>query len=215
MISILSHIIIVILCVLIILLLGLLIIPFDYSFNGYISENIYGKGIVKWLFGLTQVTFSKDQKKSGVITTLRLAGFNFKINKVKPYKKKSKSKKESNKRKPQITKKLISICYEYFKDIINIIKPGYIDISGVYGFDDPSVTGIVCGVISVINSAIPNSFINVEPLFEEELYDIRVKITGRIVLGVILIRTIKFIMNKEVRKNIFSKKEKNVKHLKA
>lgn len=215
MISIIFHIIIVILCVLIIFLLGLLTIPFDYSFNGYINENIYGKGIVKCFFGLAQFTFSKEQEKAGIETTLKLCGFNLKINKNKASKKENKHKKKSSKRKPKITKKLINICYEYFKDILNIIKPDYVDISGVYGFEDPSVTGIVCGVISVINSAIPNSFINVEPLFEEELYDINIKVIGKIVLGIILIRTLKFIMNKEVRKNIFSKKEKNVKPLKA
>ena len=99
--------------------------------------------------------------------------------------------------------------------MMNIVKPKHVNVSGTYGFDDPSITGIVCGIISIINAAVPNGVINVEPEFEDEVYDIEIKVKGRIIGCIILFKTLRFVMNKEVRKNIFSKKEKNVKPLKV
>lgn len=225
MISIILHIIAIVISILLILLLCLLAIPFEYNFDGYVNESIYGKGIVKWLFGLTRFTVYKEKEESNIKVKFSLCGFGLPVNKSKNDNKKNnkknknkdkkKDKRKSSQRKTKITKKLIGICYEYFKDIVNIIKPRYINVSGVYGFDDPSITGIVCGIISIINSTIPNSIINVEPEFEDEVYDLKVNVSGRIIGFVILFRTLRFIMNKEVRKNIFSKKEKNVKPLKA
>lgn len=223
MVSLILHIIIIFICIFFILLLGLLVIPFDYNFNGYVNESIYGKGIVKWLFGLTKFTIYKEKEESHIKVKFNLCGLSIPVSKAKKNnitnedKKKNskKSSKKSSNRRTKITKKLISICYKYFKDMMNIVKPKYINVSGTYGFDDPSITGIVCGVISIINAAVPNSVINVEPEFEDEIYDIEIKVDGRTIGCIILFKTLRFIMNKEVRKNIFSKKEKNVKPLKV
>ncbi|MBE6062918.1 MAG: DUF2953 domain-containing protein [Clostridium butyricum] len=204
MISIALNIIIIVICMILILLLGLLFIPFHYKFDGYVNEKIYVNGVVKWIFCFEVFYLYKEKEDSHFKVKLSLFG----LNKFSKNNSKKKNKIEKFRKRIQITKKLISVCYEYFKDIINIIKPKYINISGVYGFFDPSITGIICGIISIINCAIPYSFINVEPDFEEEKCDIEVNVSGRIVLCTILFRTLKFILNKEVRKNFFKKRKK-------
>lgn len=219
MVSLILHIIIIFICFFFILLLGLLFVPFDYNFNGYVNESIYGKGIAKWLFGLTKFTIYKEKEESHIKVKFNFCGLSMPVSKIKKINiknedKKKNSKKSSN-RRIKITKKLIGICYKYFKDMMNIVKPKHVNVSGTYGFDDPSITGIVCGIISIINAAVPNGVINVEPEFEDEVYDIEIKVKGRIIGCIILFKTLRFVMNKEVRKNIFSKKEKNVKPLKA
>lgn len=215
MIDLLLHIVIIVGIIFVILLLGLLFVPFDYNVEGDVNESVYGVGNIKWLFGLTRFNVYKGKEDSKVKVKFNFCGFKLPVSRGKKsnikHKDKKKNTKKSSNRRVKITKQLINICYKYFKDIVNIVKPRYINISGIYGFDDPSITGIVCGVISIINSVIPNTAINVEPEFEEELYDIEIKANGRIIGCIILCRTLKFIINKEVRKNIFSKKEKNVK----
>ena len=219
MISLILHIIVVVICIILILLLGLLVVPFDYNFHGYINNNIYGIADVRCFFGLIKFIVHKEKEEPCIKMRFSICGLGFPINKnrknnIKNKDKKKKVKKNSN-RKMEITKKLICTCYEYLKDIINIVKPKHINISGTYGFDNPFITGIVCGVISIINSVIPNSAVNIKPEFKDEVYDIKINGYGKVVGFIVLSRTLRFIIDKEVRKNIFSKKQKDVKPLKA
>ena len=98
--------------------------------------------------------------------------------------------------------------FHYFKDIVNIIKPKRIKISGVYGFDDPSLTGMACGIIPIVSSFIPTSDINVQPVFDDEIIDIHCVIYGRISLIIAIIKTLKFIHKKDNRRKIFKKQKK-------
>ena len=95
--------------------------------------------------------------------------------------------------------------FNYFKDIINIVKPKYFRISGVYGFEDPSLTGMLLGLISIIQGAVPNAQIYVNPEFEEETINIEAEIYGNIKICVICYRTLKLIIKKEVRQILFKK----------
>ncbi|ADK16381.1 MULTISPECIES: DUF2953 domain-containing protein [Clostridium] len=80
--------------------------------------------------------------------------------------------------------------YEY-KDsiikIISIIKPKYVKIEGNYGFDDPSMTGMLCGVFNVIYSFLPKNSIRVIPDFFNEVFNLHLEVSGkcRIILIVI------------------------------
>ena len=83
MVSLILHIIIIFICIFFILLLGLLVIPFDYNFNGYVNESIYGKGIVKWLFGLTKFTIYKEKEESHIKVKFNLCGLSIPVSKAK------------------------------------------------------------------------------------------------------------------------------------
>ena len=195
----------ILLCILLSILLLMLFIPFEYLLNGKIHDSAEGKAEIRWIFGLIKIIICKyDEKPEIKIIICGLNIYNKKLTKKINTKKYKKSKKE-HKRRTNIGKKLIIELFKYFKDVINIVKPKYFRISGVYGFEDPSLTGMLLGLISIIKGAVPNAEIYVEPVFEEETINIETEIYGNIKVWVICYRTLKLIIKKEVRQILFKK----------
>ena len=187
------------------ILLLALFIPFEYLLNGKIHDSVEGKAEIRWIFGLIKIIICKYEEKPEIkIIICGLNIYNKKLIKRINTKKNKKSKKE-HKPRTNIGKKLIIELFKYFKDIINIIKPKYFRISGIYGFDDPSLTGMLLGLISIIKGAIPNAQIYVKPDFEEENINIEAEICGDIKVCVIGYRTLKLLIKKEVRQILFKK----------
>lgn len=203
-----------ILLILMLILLSILtliiFVPFKYYLNGKIDGIIGGSAEIRWLFGLVKVFVYKYEDKPEI--KIVFCGLNIfckkliednEINQKKPDKKQKSKKKTKSKR--SFGKDLLLQFFKYFKDIINIVKPKYFKISGVYGFEDPSLTGMLLGIISIIKGAVPKARIYVEPDFEEELINIEAEINGDIKVWVICYRTLKLIIKKEVRKFLFKK----------
>ncbi|MBU3098996.1 MULTISPECIES: DUF2953 domain-containing protein [Clostridium] len=121
-------------------------------------------------------------------------------------KKKSKKKKRSNFNiRDYIEREFINDLINYFKDIIGIVKPKTVKINGFYGFDDPSLTGMICGIIPLISNLIPKSDINLQPVFDDEIVEIECDIHGKISLLAAIIKTLKFVFKKNNRQKIFKK----------
>lgn len=203
-----------ILLILMLILLSILaliiFVPFKYLLKGKIDGNIGGSIETRWLFGLVKVLVYKYEDKPEIkIVICGLKIFSKKLIEHKETKEKKSDKKEKSKKKSKskrsFGKDLLLEFFKYFKDIINIVKPKYIKISGVYGFEDPSLTGMLLGVISIIKGAVPKAQIYVEPNFEEEFINIEAEIYGDIKVYVICYRTLKLIIKKEVRKFLFKK----------
>jgi hypothetical protein len=177
---------------------------------GKIDGNIGGSVETRWLFGLVKVIVYKYEDKPEInivicglkVFSKKLIEDNEKKQKIPDKKRKDKIKSKS---KRSFGKDLLLEFIKYFKDIINIVKPKYFKISGVYGFEDPSLTGMLLGLISIIRGAVPKARFYVEPDFEEELINIEVEINGDIKVCVICYRTLRFIIKKEVRKFLFKK----------
>jgi hypothetical protein len=201
-----------ILLILMLLLISILVlilfIPFKYFMKGKIDGYIGGSVETRWLFGLVKfIVYKYEDKPKIKIVICGLKVFSKKLiedNEKKKPDKKERSKKKS-KSKRSFGKDLLLEFFKYFKDIINIVKPKYFKISGVYGFEDPSLTGMLLGIISIIKGAVPKAQIYVEPDFEEELINVEAEIYGDIKVCVICYRTLKLIIKKEVRKFLFKK----------
>ena len=203
-----------ILLILMLILLSILtliiFVPFKYFLNGKIDGSIGGSAETRWLFGLIKIIVYKYEDKPEIqIVICGLKIFSKKIIKDNKTKEKKSDKKEKSKKKSKskrsFGKDLLLEFFKYFKDIINIVKPKYFKISGVYGFEDPSLTGMLLGIISIIKGAVPKVQIYVEPNFEEEFINIEAEIYGDIKVYVICYRTLKLIIKKEVRKFLFKK----------
>lgn len=207
----------VVLIIISLILTAIIFVPFRYIVKGSIDEGFYGNACVKLLFGLVKLIISREKESSKVKMQISLCGINISMADKKKFKtretKKSEIKEKSSK-KIQFNKNLFNILCNYTKEVLNIIKPKYIKADGIYGFEDPSMTGILSGLISIINTAYPNNNINLFPRFEEEVYHIELEIMGKILGFIIIFKTIHLLMKKDIRKIIFSKKEKNMKHLK-
>lgn len=209
------HILLAFICFMFIIFISILFIPVKYKGEAYIKDKFSAEAYIGWFFGLVKFTAFKGEEDSKIRFNFTFCGVNISINSFKKKQHKEKEKKEKAKRKNRLSRKIINIFYSYFKDILSILKPKYFSAVGTYSFEDPSITGIICGLIGIIKGVFSMSNINLEPVFEEEENNIKIEIYGRVINCMILARTLKLIINKEVRKIFFSKKEKNVKHLKT
>ncbi|BCZ45286.1 membrane protein [Clostridium gelidum] len=198
-------ILLILLCILLSVLILVLFIPFDYFLNGKINDGAEGKAEIRWLFGLIRIIIYKSEDKPEMkIIICGLNIYNKKFIKENNVKKNKNKKNESNSKR-DIGMNLMIELFRYFKDILNIVKPKYFKISGVYGFEDPSLTGMLLGVISIIKGAVPSAQIYVNPDFEKENINIEAEIYGDIKVCVIGYRTLKLIIKKDVRQKLFKK----------
>ncbi|MBU3160028.1 DUF2953 domain-containing protein [Clostridium frigoris] len=193
-----------------------LIIPLEYYISSKIDETInvditllFFKKIIKIMVKHedTKEVFMLKFMGLGVIRK-EIKSPDIKIEKDENEKsnKKSKKKKRSNFNiRDYIEKVFINDLINYFKDIINIVKPKIVKINGFYGFEDPSLTGMICGIIPLISSLIPKSNINLQPVFDDEIIEIECDIHGKISLLSAIIKTLKFILKKNSREKIFKK----------
>jgi hypothetical protein len=78
---------------------------------------------------------------------------------------------------------------------------------GTYGFEDPSLTGIICGVTGIIKSIIPHARIHLTPDFTREVIDLDLRAEGSMVIGNLAYQTIRTVLKKPVRKVLFKKKK--------
>lgn len=204
-----------ILCILLSLIILLMFIPFQYIVNCKVKEDLCLNASVSWLFHLLKIKFVKEGKNFKTCFFIMNKSFSFKNdNKPKEKKenkkkinKKSKSKKCNLINKDNLSKKIIGYAISYFADILKIISPKMIELKGVYGFYDPSITGMLCAFIPILN-IIPNAKIDLHPIFDDDNIDVEINICGKIILFFIAYRTLKLILTKEIRKFLFKKKSK-------
>lgn len=199
---------ILLLCVLLTLFIVLMIIPFEYSLNLKISEDIDFQTKILWMFQMIKISFLKEKSNLKIDFFL----INKKVFSIRPTqkfkqkKKEKKYKKESNKGNKSFFKQnFINYAISYFKDILKIVRPKKVEIKGGYGFYDPSITGFLSGFIPILEQIIPSSDIKLQPVFDNEIIDVKVTLWGKMILFFIAHRTIKFILKKEVRKTLFKK----------
>ena len=189
-----------------------IIIPFEYEFKTKIDEKIMAGVNLLFFKKLLMVTMTYENKET--LFLIRVMGLTIIRKKIKKSSRKIKKEKLKKKKndfniKDYFQGAFIKDLISYFKDIINITKPKKIIINGTYGFEDPSLTGIACGIIPLVSSHIPISHVNLQPVFDEEIIDIYCEIYGRISLLVAIIKTLKFVLKKNNRKKIFKKVKKS------
>ncbi|NMM63356.1 DUF2953 domain-containing protein [Clostridium sp. P21] len=203
-------ILLILMCVILSLLILVMFVPFKYNLNSHINEIVKIEGIILWMFNLfkikilqeenLKITFFIGNKVIYVISEKE----NLESEEVKPDNKKVTESKTTN-IKDFIKKKFISCVLSYFKDMLKIIKPDEIRIKGVYGFDDPCITGLLCGFIPIISQIIPHSDINLNPVFDDDVINIKTSICGKVFLFLIAFKTLKFVLKKDIRKILLKK----------
>lgn len=132
--------------------------------------------------------------------------------KEKPEQKPEKAEKEKKEqRRPSLReltdKAVINEILGYFKRVLNIAKPKYVHLYGTYGFDDPSLTGMVSGAAAIIKAIIPNARVGLYPDFTREVLDLDFRAEGSMTVGSLAYQTIKTALKKPVRKILFRRKK--------
>ncbi len=203
------------------ILCAVLFIPFQYSVQGTVKDKMLCRAKMCWLFGIIIFEVLKDENEKKFRPILRLLGIKIFIPvigiKIRKNKKIRKVYKKNHKKKfdkSLFSRKFVNLIVNYIRDILKITKPKVIEAYGIYGFDDPAITGFICGIISIVKEVFPNDKINLSPQFSEEVYNINFRIKGTIFVCIIGFKTICLLLRREMRRIIFSKKEKIMKPLK-
>ncbi|MBU3170587.1 DUF2953 domain-containing protein [Clostridium estertheticum] len=196
------------------IILLFLIIPFEYYISSKIDEKINVDITLLFFKKIIKVMVRhEDTKETFLIKIMGLRIIRkeikspgIKIEKEEMEKNNKNSKKKSSFNiRDYIEREFINDLINYFKDIINIVKPKTVKINGVYGFDDPSLTGMICGIIPLISNLIPKSDINLQPVFDDEIIEIECDVHGKISLLSAIIKTLRFVFKKNNRQKIFKK----------
>lgn len=211
-----------ILLYLLLFLLGLvvllMIVPFSYTGQVLSAEGFRVQVMLGWAWRLLGI----NAEIEGEAVDINLRVMNKKVYKLKSRadseegekpQKQSEKKDKAKKDKKGLSLKalsdrtLINEILEYFKKVLDITKPKYLHLYGTYGFDDPSLTGMVCGMTGIIKSIIPNARLHLTPDFTQEIIELDFRAEGSVTLGSLAYQTIRTILKKPVRKIIFKKKK--------
>lgn len=199
------------------LALLMLLIPINYSGQVMAADGFKAEIAVGWAWKLLGI--NAEMKGEAVDITLRVLNkriYRFKGEKTVDNEEAGKEPEEKKKAKKQgkdlgikdiADKALIEELFDYFKRVIGIVKPKYLHLYGTYGFDDPSITGIVCGGTGILKSMIPHARLGLTPDFTREVVDLDIRAEGNMVVGSLAYQTIKTVLKKPVRKILFRKKK--------
>jgi hypothetical protein len=119
---------------------------------------------------------------------------------IKPKKLKQKKDKDKEKEKSKIKrnslpsiltvldKNLRTRGLTLINDLLLIMKPDQLKITGKIGFDEPHLTGWLAAVSSSLHYCCRKTWISIEPVWEDECYELHFLIAGRLRLGLMLFK---------------------------
>ena len=196
------EIILILLLALFVILLLILLIPFDYTISALLKEKAFFNLLVHW--GFFQVELLLEDKQP-----IMKARIFQRIIMNEPVKKRSRKKPrqkpgKSNSRRPGIA--FLKEILKFSKEVLNVLKPKEITAFGSYGLNDPVNTALVSFIINLFSDLVPQAKIGLTPLFDSEMTDVEINISGRIRLIALVYILIKYIFKKEVRKIVFQKR---------
>ena len=209
--SIILKLILVLLLVIIIASITLIMVPFKYEISTELKTKVKFKIDILWLFNWFMISLTNNSHNLSLnFFILNNHVYTKQIEKINNKKSTNKIVKKNKIDyryilKNHFNKILFNLLITYFKDIFVIIKPSSVKIQGTYTFEDPSITGILCGLIPVITETIPLNNINLYPSFNDEVTHITTNISGQMILSIITLKTLKLLLVKEVRKILFKR----------
>jgi hypothetical protein len=187
---------------LLVLLLLILIIPFTYSFSAFLKEKTIIHMEAHWIVLHAELSL-EDWSPHMKINVL---GRTVKSGHVEKKIRKKSAEKERKKKFEMPDIEFFREAISFVKEVVEVIKPKVMTAQGFYGLDDPANTAAVSYLIMLVNSIAPNAQIRLNPLFDSEMKDMEVNISGRITLILLIFIMIKYLLKKEVRKVLFQKR---------
>lgn len=197
----------------VILLISIIPLSYDIFLNIYNSK-IQGEVKIKWLKGLIGIKLVlKEVNCYSLILLNRNIYTRNIITKNRSYDKGKTNKKVKNTKRRKIHKKdiefieIFKLLKESILRLFHKFKPKYFNIIGIYGFENPAITGALSGITAMLSS-ITEFNIDIRSTFIEKIIDFKVEIGGEIRIIDLMMIFATTIIKKPIRKLMFCKKEK-------
>ncbi|KJS22886.1 MAG: hypothetical protein VR72_03750 [Clostridiaceae bacterium BRH_c20a] len=189
-----------IIAIIFMLIILLLFIPISYKLLVGYKEKMY---LHTQIESEKLYQFNIRYKQGSINFSPSILGFSFTFDTQKENKKEktSSSKKNSAKTTHRFrdildNSDLLKSAFHTVIAIINIVKPKELVFNGSVGFADPYNTGMLLGMVAVLDSMNEAFIINVTPLWDEEYFEGEIHLAGRFVLAIILFKIIKLLLSR-------------------
>jgi hypothetical protein len=186
------------------LMLALIVLPWKFDIKGEIGENQLIRGRFKWAGGLLKLEVIAP--KAEAVSSLTILGITISPGRKNVSPSPAKKKKKAGPKKDKgmtwksfssfVDRQLAQVLYSFAR---NIIKGLHIklQLEGKYGFDDPSLTGLIFGLQALLDS---DNTLALQPDFGEAVLDIKLDCQGKIIPLQLFGLSISFVFQKPVRK---------------
>lgn len=188
-----------ILVALLVLLVLILVLPLEFRLYGQKQEETFFKASVILFKGVVVFQFLKAfSEQARMCVSIFCFKKNIKTHKVSKKKnKKEKLKKDGSRN--YLEPNFLKCALKCLTKVLNHIKPKKFEIEGRVGFEDPYVTGIVCAVLNVLYQELKKANIKVRTVFDEEIFEGKCLIQGRVVLAYIAFIALRLYLSRPVR----------------
>jgi len=181
-----------ILSLIVLLLTTVLLAPFSYALNAELGERLHLAATIKWLGITVNLTAARPENRLKV-KIFGLAPVNKKIEKPVDFFN------IIHTVLATVSGDIIRAGFVFLKRLWRSLHLRKLDITGVYGFADPAVTGMLCGFIETFRHSRPVAVINLTPVFEEQLLAGRITACGRFFTGEIFLVLLRFAFSRPIR----------------
>jgi len=197
-------IILILLLVIVVILILILIIAFNYRISAVLKERADFYLHVNWAF------FEVELWLEAIKPFVKVRIFQ-KVIINEPLKKSPRKKPKSAKKLKKSDFKMPGMTFfmeilNFSKEVLNVFKPKEISAFGTYGLDDPVNTAVISFFIQLFSELVPQANIRLEPVFDSEMTDMEINISGKIRLIVLVYILIKYLLKRDVRQVVFRKR---------
>lgn len=186
------------------LLVLILVVPFKYSFSAVLKEKTIMMIKARW----TIISVEMSLEDWAPSMKFAVAGRTFRSGRVerksreKPEKKRRK--RRGGNRKPGMD--FFRQAFSFIMEVLSVLKPKEVSACGYFGFDDPADTAALASVLMLLRGCMQGGNIAVDPVFDSEVRDLEILVSGSIMLLPLVFITIKYLIKKEVRRVVFQKR---------
>lgn len=188
---------------LLVVLLVLLIMPVGYSISAAVKGSLILRMEASW--SVIKVSVAAEDLSARV----RMSVFGREI-RLRRAEKKIRAKAEEKKRKGRRRKPGVAFFREalsFLKEALEVLRPRELRAEGCYGLEDPADTAVLSSLIMLAGSCLPGGQMELNPVFDSELIDIRLWIAGSVVPIMIVFIAVKYLLKKEVRRVLILREE--------
>lgn len=198
----------ILLLVIILLALFFLFVPCSYTLRGGYEDRFWTDFRIRFssLF-IIRGSWDSDLKSPGLLKVmLVIAGFTVTLHPEKWSKKDTKQEVKEKKDLPfrvfvqSTDRELLRSGMNLLYDILRILRPDKIVLKGKIGFDEPHFTGWLAALKSLINAFSSGGWFDLEPVWQEEYYELSFFVEGKVVMGAVALKAARFMLARRTRK---------------